>query len=552
MKKTAPKGLITSEVIEAYLANDKNGIRTARQLGISIGTLHHHLRKATGLKTTGKIGATKATRAPKLKKGEVRRYIVTAAQNNTDVIEPLWKNIHALAKFYDAEVIVGTFTYNRNTSQDRPEKGKRWQEYQDSVWFDPRLEPFTVDARRELAPGLIWVGDANIIPTAANPLSGFETLTGIDSAIFPASKIRMDSIPTGKTEPTKQNWSTGTVTKRNYIAKKAGQKAEFHHTYGGLVVEVDHEGDWFVRPLDADGKWRIQDLDVVVDNEVVTTGNPVESLTPGDIHWDVIDKTVAEVFWGEGGVLDTLHPKFQFMHDILDQRSRNHHDMGNHHKMFAKWARGMECLKSEVQRVAEFTHWADRKWCKMVVVDSNHDRALSRWLLEADFRRDPVNAQYYLKAQSAMYDALAKGDSNFHLLEWALTDAGCAKGIKFLRPDESFLTCPKGSGRGIEHGMHGDLGPNGARGGVRNFARLGRKVTRAHEHSPSIYDGVHTVGTFTQMDVGYNVGPSSWSHTFGIDYASGKRSMVTIRNGKWRIPLNSAKVSEPLPVKRKG
>ena len=532
------KGLVTSEVIEAYLANNKNGEGTARQLGISIGTLHYHLRKATGIKTTGRIGATKAVRAPKLKPGETRRYIVTAAQNNTDVIEPLWENIHALAEHYEAEVLVGTFTYNTNVAnRNRAAKGSSVEDggMSQEVWFDPRLEPFLTDMRRELAPGLIWVGDANIIPTAANPLSGFETLTGIDSAIFPASKIRMDSIPTGKTEPTKFNWSTGTVTKRNYITKKAGQKAEFHHTYGGLMVEVDWEGDWFIRPLDADGKWRIQDLDVIVDRGVVTTGNRIESATPGDVHWDVIDKTVAEVFWGEGGVLDTLQPRFQFIHDILDQRSRNHHDIGNHHKMFAKWARGVECIKSEVARVAHFTHWANRPWCKTMVVDSNHDRALSRWLLEADFRRDPVNAQYYLKAQSAMYEALASGDRDFHLLEWVLMDAGCAKGIKFLRPDESFLTCIKGSGRGIEHGMHGDLGPNGARGGVRNFARLGRKVTRGHEHSASIYDGVHTVGTFTQMDVGYNVGPSSWSHTFGIDYASGKRSMVTIRNGKWRI-----------------
>ena len=38
-------------------------------------------------------------------------------------------------------------------------------------------------------------------------------------------------------EATKFNYSTGTVTQRNYIAKKEGLKAEFHHQYGALIVD---------------------------------------------------------------------------------------------------------------------------------------------------------------------------------------------------------------------------------------------------------------------------------------------------------------------------
>jgi hypothetical protein len=62
----------------------------------------------------------------------------------------------------------------------------------------------------------------------------------------------MKSVASVKSDPTKFNWTTGTVTLRNYIQKKAGQKAEFHHCYGALLVEVDSTGAWGVRQLLAD------------------------------------------------------------------------------------------------------------------------------------------------------------------------------------------------------------------------------------------------------------------------------------------------------------
>jgi hypothetical protein len=55
-------------------------------------------------------------------------------------------------------------------------------------------------------------------------------------------------------------YTTGAVTERNYVQKKAGQKAEFHHNYGALMVEVDKEGTPFVRQLAADDTGAFQDL----------------------------------------------------------------------------------------------------------------------------------------------------------------------------------------------------------------------------------------------------------------------------------------------------
>src|SRR5271157_3488033 len=47
-------------------------------------------------------------------KGQVKRYILTAAQNNTHVHKAFWENVEAFAKHYDAKIMIGTFSYNQN------------------------------------------------------------------------------------------------------------------------------------------------------------------------------------------------------------------------------------------------------------------------------------------------------------------------------------------------------------------------------------------------------------------------------------------------------
>ena len=87
------------------------------------------------------------------------------------------------------------------------------------------------------------------MPTASNPLSGFETYSGRNSSIFPHAKLAMHSIASLQGSGAKLIYTTGTITQRNYIQKKAGILAEFHHCYGALLVEVDHEGVWKVRQI---------------------------------------------------------------------------------------------------------------------------------------------------------------------------------------------------------------------------------------------------------------------------------------------------------------
>lgn len=499
-------------------------------------SVRHRLRKL-GLYqqrvASGRIEAPSSTRY-KLPRGrKVKRYILTSCQNNTHVHRSLWSNLQALAKHYRADVLVGTFSYDVNSYGKMAVKAGREKTQQVEVWFDPAVRPFIVDDQVQLAPDLIWCGDMNIIPTAIRPLSGFDAYNGRASNLFPHAKMTLESVPGLRDEGTKMNWTTGCVSQRNYIAKKAGMKADREHAYGALLVEVNSSGDWFVNQLESDEQGTIQHFDVRVKKGRVKTGCRVEAITWGDSHAYHQNRDCADCCWfGPKSMLDVLRPKYQFFHDVLDFYARNHHDSGSPYSLFKKWATGADSVETELMEVVAFLQSTSRPWCESVVVAGNHDAFLPRWLEEGNYKTDPANAVFFLKAQLATYEAMHSGNPDFYVVEHMLNqladEAGLDLPARFLRCDESFVVC------GVECGMHGHLGPNGARGNATNLSRMGRKANIGHTHSAQIRGGVWVAGTNTELVLPYTKGPSSWSHTDIVTYPHGGRSMVTKWKGKWR------------------
>lgn len=504
----------------------------ARKLCIPRRTLFDAQRRLRDFVPAGAVEGLKESQRKLPKKGEVKRYILTCAQNNTELHMPVWANLQALAAHYGAELLISRFTYSQSAYSPTPPKPGTQPE-KEELWYAPEILPHVCDERVELAPGLVWCGESNISPTAVRPLSGFETYTGRKSAIFPHTKVAMESIASGKREGTKLIFTTGTVTLRNYIQKRAGLRAEFHHTYGALLVEVDSSGHWYCRQLNADASGTIYDLDLRAADGKVTRGHRAHAVTLGDVHAAQVDPTVAELTWGKGGLLDVLSPRYTFLHDLVDFRARNHHDRGNPHLNFVKYLRGEDDVDSELRQAAQLVGKVMRMDSKVVVVQSNHDNALLRWLREADYRTDPTNALVFLECQLAVYRSLKAEDKSFHLLEHVLRERGCDPSVKFLRTDESFVICRDRSG-GIECGMHGHEGPNGTKGSPMALSRMGRRANIGHTHSACIVDGLYVAGTSSRLDVGYNTGPSSWTHSHIVTYENGKRAIITIYGGAWR------------------
>lgn len=489
------------------------------------------------------------------KKGEVKRYLCTTAQNNTHLHKELYANLLAFAEHVGAELLISRFAYQRSGLNRGGDKAYWSTSYDDQrmehgvgdkaetlygsdryVW-PSEVYDHVSDERLELAPGLVWCGEWQRSPTTVNPLSGFQVYTGQKSGIFPHVKLCMESVPTSKHEPAKFNYTTGTITMRNYIQKGAGLKAEFHHCYGALLVEVDSDGDWFVRQISADSDGTFYDLDVKVQDGKVTTGHRPESLTLGDIHRERIDPDCQQV---TAALQDNLGPRHVFYHDVINFGSRNHHDSKDPFNRFRRYMSGEEDVRAEVAQTMDYLKGQADRWpeAKHIVVDSNHDRALERWLREADWRHDPLNMMFYMESVHAKLDAIANDNDEFHMLRhWWKQNTGRTDDIvTFLDEDESYVICDDAHG-GIECGMHGHLGSNGSRGNIKSFARMGRRANIGHSHTAGIVEGIWQAGTSSLMDLGYNKGLSSWSHSHILTYANGKRAMITIRNGKYRAGI---------------
>ena len=534
---SANKGISTEEVVRAFAAEGGNFAAVARRLGITRSTAQHHLRKAGMLDKPlagGRVQERQRVVRALPPKGQIFRYIISSAQSCTKVHPQVVDNIEALADYYGAEIIVGRFTYNQNAFGRLSVKPGTEKKKESELWYDPALEFYYCDDHVQLAPGLVYCGEMNTLPTAGDPLSGFEAYTGRSSGIFPHVKLAKRSIPSDIEGATKFNYTTGTLTQRNYIQKTAGLKAEFHHVYGALLVEVDDQGNWWVRQLNADSKARIYDLTLLVDKGVVydVAGEGVEAINWGDVHLEWSDPVARRISWGPGGVLDLLRPRYQFMHDLVDP-PRNHHDMKDPHRQFEQFCEGRENMQGMMQNVATFLgEESYRDFCETVVVESNHDAMVERWLREADYRKDPVNAIFFLELQLQKYKAIRAKDKRFHLCEWAARHLGCPEDVRWLRLGDPFIICPDAK-EGIQCTYHGHKGPRGAKGTPRAFARMGRRVNVGHVHGSGIWDSVYAAGTMSLLTLPYSVGaPSDWSHTIIITYPNGKRALATYWAGK--------------------
>lgn len=493
-------------------------------------------------------------------------YFLGAAQDNTDIYSAFLTNVEAYASWYrrnmrcTSDILISGFTYNKSLFEDHASQNSFYHE---------RVLPYLTNERVRISDRVDFCGEMNILPTKVAPLSGFDSYTQNRWGIFPHAKVQLESVPTMRGELSKQNMTTGCFTRPNYVQKTAGHKAQHHHIAGCVIVEVIEDGRFFCRQIIADEETgSFQDLDRVVDGGEISTGNRIDVSTPGDIHTRQIDNVCSRVLFGiepnydeppRNGrrvwetssaptMISDLRPRFVMGHDILDFLTRNHHGIKDPHKQFEHYVNGQESVYDEVGEVAMLaTHIEGRlEDGELVIVDSNHDRALMRWLKEADYRKDPVNAEFFLRCQAEVYASIRRREKGFSIVEWAMRnlypDAPCSA-VRFLRPDNNLHRSAAererfGAGfkiNGVEHTYHGHNGSNGARGSLQGFSKITDKVTFGHIHTPGIRDGAAAAGTTSLLDLGYNDGPSSWAHAFVVQYPTGKRAVITMQGDRYRM-----------------
>lgn len=466
-----------------------------------------------------------------------KRFVITAAQNNTDVHPGFLKALEAYCKDKDAQLLVSRFTYNKNAY----EKGVDGE-----VWYDPKLVKYFIEGSLEITPKIVIGGELDISPTAVNPLSGFDNYFQGASGIVPHPKVALKSLPGLGEDNARFLYTTGAITQRNYVQKKAGQKAEFHHNFGALLVEVDDNGTFFVRQLAADNSGAFQDLtDKYKPDGRIERNQRVEAVNLGDIHAEKLDPVQQGVAFGKGGIMETLNPKYLLIHDVIDFMARNHHNMKDPFFWADQHVKG-NTVEGGMRLVAAWLKAAERPETKNLIVESNHDEAFVRWLREADARFDPANARFWHEASAEMLREIEKGNSDPNIFETFIRKFADLQTTEFMRESQSMVIAKDDTGRGIEVAMHGHTGPNGSRGSPGGYRAMDTKANTGHTHSAGITDGVYTAGVMGKLDMGYNKGPSSWSHSHIVTYPNGKRAIITVKDGKWHA---DDKKHKPMEIK---
>ena len=451
-------------------------------------------------------------------------YVVTCAQNATPVNKPFFENLLAYCKFRNYALVVVPLRYRNPTS--------KWSENQEhDEWWAPELSPYLFDGRASLNAGIMILGDIKTQVTASSPLDGNEALSGARSAILGHPKLALKTVATPQNRLPKILTTTGAVTNKNYTDTRAGKHGDFHHTFGAAVVEIDGE-DFYLRQINACRDGSFIDLEDEFSDGKRSKAPQAEALVMGDVHAMFSDPVKMEATFGKGGVFECLKPKRLLWHDVFDNYVRNHHHDNNPFMGIAKVEAGTDSVFDEVKLTVDMIRKYTYPGVKSIIVASNHNDGLARWVRENDWRDDPPNAKFYLRTALAMAEGTVTKSYGgsvpdpFHYWVEKLWTGG-DKPI-LLGRDESYMI------KGIENGFHGDKGANGSKATIKSFRRIGVKTVVGHSHSPGINEGCTQVGTSGFLRMEYNAGLSSWMQTDCAIYANGKRTLLFYFNGLWR------------------
>ena len=436
----------------------------------------------------------------------VRRLIVTGAEGGAPAHGSFVANLRAYAAHLGAELIA--------LRSDHEGLGPVAAE----------LAPFATRRAIDVAGQLDLRPDIHLPRVARAPLDRIERASPGRWSAFAHPMFQLQSLLRLRGQRARVQLTTGTAT--------IGRDGTASEPPGALVVEACADGARFVRPVrggERDGTFH--DLDARVANGTVATGRAIEALVLGDIHHARMDPAVARATWGDesdAGLVGRVRPRVQVMHDVVDFLARNPHDRVDPHARYLRHATGTGDVRREMEAAAAFLGGARRPWGRVVVVHSNHDLMLARWLRETDHRLDPENAAFYLDRQAAMLARLRAGVGDGSFLAETLRDLhpDGLDGVRFLADSESLAIA------GVECGIHGHAGADGARGSFTGLERLGVDMVVGHGHRPTAAGGIYMVGV-CQLDMGYNRGPTTWAVAHVVVHADGARQHVFMDGGRF-------------------
>jgi hypothetical protein len=439
-----------------------------------------------------------------------KRFLISSAQNETPIHKKMLANMESYAKFIGAEILIVPIRYKNPTSVFEDSEHDNWS---------PEIEQYLCANRLDLHKYLTLLGDIKTQATSSNPLVGMESISGEASCIIGSPRMHMLTVPVIDSQKPKLMLTTGSISMKNYTDSKIGKSSEFHHTYGFVVVEIENDDIFHVRQVTTEENGNFQDLFFKINNNKITKIKSCEGIIPGDIHLGETDEVVMNAVFK---LTKQINPKNFLCHDLFTAYSINPHEAHDAFSLIARHQNKTNILKDEIDNMLSWLGNLKKIYKgKIVVVYSNHDDMLTRYIKNTDFKKDIGNALEYLK----LANALANGKAPKGLVAYLINEEH--PDIKTLGIDESYKVLD------WELGIHSHLGANGSKGSIQQYRKLNFKCVIGHGHAPKRLDGCVMTGVCTPLRVSYNHGPSGWLNAAVILHDNSKTQIVNIIEGKY-------------------
>ena len=351
------------------------------------------------------------------------------------------------------------------------------------------------------------------------------------SFIYASPKQRLKMVPTSNTGMPHAVMTTGALTEPDYdsdryMSSRTAYIATHDHVMGAIVVEVENRQLFHFRQVQASRDGSFIDLAVQYNPDGTTAKEQPEVLVMGDWHSAQNAPEFRRVFVeGKGSVCDALRPRVGIVHDGFDGISINHHEKDDALLLAQRSSEHMLDLGQELRRYAADLDMLAAHFEEVVVVKSNHDEFLHRYLADGRYLRDPLNHATAVRIAGA----LAGTKRNPVQVGVEMLGLRCGDSLTWLNVDEDYKVA------GIELGAHGHKGPNGARGSLAGMERAYGTSVTGHCHTPEILRQAWSVGCGCHLKQEYNHGPSSWMWTSCLVYRNGARQLINSIAGHWRL-----------------
>lgn len=443
-------------------------------------------------------------------------FFITTAVGGDEVLESAFKTAKLFCKLKKAELLIQVCHNPANAATQKGGYGT----------IDKILQKELIITEDIQLNSNLYICSIQTTAKQVNPATGLARIGQINGSFIYASPKQMLKLSSvSNTKLPHAIMTTGAITKPNYHADKYMSKrtdyiADNDHKLGALIVEVEDDQVFHFRQVQFDENGSFCDMGKMYSVSGVKNYSPA-AIIPGDWHSGETDPQVSKAV---RELIIKLRPEKVIIHDVFNSMSVNPFEEFNDTLKCRRAEAGKLDIKAEIEQVALDLNMFAKMVKEVVVVKSNHDEMLTKYLSAGKYQHDHINLRIGLQLSLAMLEGRDP-------LQEGVAKSGMAMfpNIRWLRRDEDYKIA------GIECGAHGDKGPNGSRGNLTAMENSYGKSVTGHSHTPGIQRDAWAVGTSSYLQVVYNIGPSSWLQTLCIVYKNGQRQLINIIEGKYTI-----------------